>query len=209
MKKIYFVRHGETDSNHFRYVPAKDEPLNQRGLLQAEIFAQRIENLTVDLFVSSDYLRAQQTLKPIIKKNNARLEIEPVFGEVFDPTSIHGKPDSDPDVVDYRALRDAGIVSLDWRQEDGENLHDVFERILIAKSFLEKEESKNIVVMTHGFFYSLMSSAILLSATSPNEAWYNLAKKLRVSNTGITLWSIDEQQWNLIMWNDHAHFADN
>jgi broad specificity phosphatase PhoE len=210
MKKVYFVRHGETDSNQLRYVPSKDEPINQRGLLQAETFARRIENLDVDLFIASDYTRALQTLQPIIDKNKAPLRIEAVFGEVFDPTSIHGKPDVDQCVVDYRVKRDAGLVDDTWRQEDGENLHDVFERILVAKSVLEKEESQNIVVMTHGFFSSLLSSAILLSADKPTETWYELAQKLRISNTGITLWTIaDERQWNLVTWNDHAHFADN
>lgn len=210
MKKIYFVRHGETDANLHDYVPGKSESLNQRGFVQAERLADRIENISVDFFVSSDYLRAQQTIDPVMKKVKNSLNIELSFGEIFEPTSLHGLPGADDRVKQHRIYRNENVENSEWRMEDGENFHDVFIRITEAKIFLESQESQNILVTSHSFFICLFTSAVLLSSQSPTKEWFNLAKKLHISNTGITLWTVnDESEWNLITWNDHAHFADN
>ncbi len=210
MKKIYFVRHGETDANLLDYVPGKSESLNQHGFLQAEKLAERIENLSVDFFVSSEYLRAQQTINPVMKKNEYSLNIESAFGEIFEPTSLHGLSGSDERVKEHRTLRNGNVTNNEWRMEDGENFHDVFTRITHGKKFLETRENQGILVTSHSYFISLFTAAILLSLDSPTKEWFNLTKKLHISNTGITLWTVNDQnEWNLITWNDHAHFADN
>ncbi len=210
MKKIYFVRHGETDANSVGYVPGKGEPLNQHGFSQANRLAERVENLEVELFVTSDYLRAQQTLNPIVKTREATPSIEATFGEIFEPTSLHGLTDLDERVISHRRDRNFNVENADWRLEDGENFHDVFARITKAKEYLEQREENNILVTSHSFFIMLFTSALLLGAKQPTQEWFNLARKIHISNTGITLWTVDtELQWNLITWNDHAHFADN
>ena len=45
MKRIYFVRHGETNGNVGGYWQGPQEPLNVRGLQQADVVAERAKGL--------------------------------------------------------------------------------------------------------------------------------------------------------------------
>jgi broad specificity phosphatase PhoE len=207
-KNIYFVRHGETDANLHEYVPSREESLNEKGFLQADVFAQRVKNIEFLKIVTSDFLRAQQTAKTIASIKNITTEAIPVFGEVIEPSSLFGVSDTDPRVQAHRRDRNKNVEDPTWRQEDGENFTDVFSRIVEAKKFLMEDSSESIMVVSHSFFIQLFVAAILLKNEAPNNDWFSIAKTLKLSNTGITLFTVDEDVWKLIMWNDHAHFAE-
>jgi len=68
MKRIYFVRHGESESNAGGIRSGPDTPLTQRGYEQAEQIARRCANLPVEVLISSSMLRAQETAKIISEK---------------------------------------------------------------------------------------------------------------------------------------------
>ena len=42
MKKIYFVRHGESEGNVGLYVQTPEEPLTKEGIKQAEILSKTL-----------------------------------------------------------------------------------------------------------------------------------------------------------------------
>ncbi|WP_167578012.1 histidine phosphatase family protein [Ammoniphilus sp. YIM 78166] len=63
---FYLIRHGETDWNRLEKLQGHtDIPLNQQGLRQAELIAQRLSKLPLKLVCSSDLKRAMQTAKQI------------------------------------------------------------------------------------------------------------------------------------------------
>jgi broad specificity phosphatase PhoE len=208
MKNVYLIRHGETDSNLHHYVPNKLEPLNARGLTQAEELAERVAHLDIDQLVSSDFLRAQQTIQPIAVAKNLPVITVSAFGEVLEPTSIHNVPEAEEAVVLHRKNRNANVENPDWRQEDGENFSDMFARVQLAKQFLEESTSSNILVTSHSFFLMLFVSAILLKPKKATFDWHTVASGLKVSNTGITLLTEENKKWDVVTWNDHAHFAE-
>lgn len=209
MKRIYLVRHGETDSNVERYVPSKDEPLNLNGFAQAEVVASRVIQLDIQKIYVSDFLRAQQTAEPIALSKNLIPDTAPVFGEVIEPSSLFGILEEDERVLSHRKNRNGNVENGAWRQEDGENFEDIFNRVAHAKSLLEKDEAETILVVSHSFFMMCFASAILLNAEGPTNAWLNCASKLKISNTGVTLFEYEEVRgWQLVLWNDHAHFAE-
>jgi len=207
-KKIYFVRHGETNSNLQRYVPSKDEPLNEHGLLQAEQCATRVQNIDIQKLIVSDFHRAQQTAAPIAHVKNMQMEVCPSFGEVLEPSSIYGISESEESVVEHRKNRNGNVENPEWRQEDGENFSDIFARVLASKKLLEEDSFESILVVSHSFFMMLFAAAILLGNEVPTNAWYHVASTLKISNTGITQFTFEEGVWRLVMWNDHAHFAE-
>lgn len=208
MKKIYLVRHGETNANLKGYVPGKDESLNATGFLQADSLAQRVHHLDFDVVIASDFLRAQQTVKPISTIKNTPVQTVPSFGEMFEPTSIHGLLDEDEEVIGYRKNRNANIENHEWRQEDGENFLDLFNRITEAKKFIEISEVNNLLIVSHCYFLQMFVAAILLNAQQPTKDWFNIGQTLKMSNTGITLLTEDSSHWRVVTWNDHAHFAE-
>jgi broad specificity phosphatase PhoE len=84
MVELYFFRHGETDWNKQELVQggASDIPLNETGKQQAEELAKRIGSLKLDLFLSSDMIRARQTVG-IVNKAGLPVHYDPRLREVL------------------------------------------------------------------------------------------------------------------------------
>ncbi|WP_169790402.1 histidine phosphatase family protein [Lentilactobacillus farraginis] len=70
MKKIYFVRHGQTLLNQFRRMQGwVDSPLTKKGEQQAAAAGEKLKNIKFDLAISSDMMRAIHTLDIILENN--------------------------------------------------------------------------------------------------------------------------------------------
>lgn len=54
-KKIYLIRHGESEGNIGPIRQSPESPLSKEGEKQAQIIAERISNLKFDLLISSPY----------------------------------------------------------------------------------------------------------------------------------------------------------
>src|SRR5579884_1613792 len=78
---ILLVRHGETDGNARRILQRPEVPLNERGLRQAALLAER---LSADGFVHilcSDLLRARMTAAPLAARSGFAVEEHPLLQE--------------------------------------------------------------------------------------------------------------------------------
>ena len=62
-KDFYIFRHGETDENLAKRWQGSgvDAPLNVTGIHQAQVLAEKINNLGIEVIYSSPLKRAQQT----------------------------------------------------------------------------------------------------------------------------------------------------
>ena len=59
---VYFLRHGETDANINGIIQGQsDVPLNENGIIQAEIAGKRMLKMHFDAIYSSDLSRAAKT----------------------------------------------------------------------------------------------------------------------------------------------------
>ncbi len=67
---IYVVRHGQTDWNlRKRFNGSTDSPLNQTGIMQAEMQAEKLNKISFDISFCSPKKRAVQTCEIICKGN--------------------------------------------------------------------------------------------------------------------------------------------
>ncbi|ORX36168.1 histidine phosphatase superfamily [Kockovaella imperatae] len=67
---LYFVRHGETDDNANGIIQGqKDTPLNDHGRLQAELLADRLENISFDQAWTSELSRARETAEILLSRH--------------------------------------------------------------------------------------------------------------------------------------------
>lgn len=208
VKKIYFVRHGESHGNAVERMPSKTESLSVLGLSQAEQCGQRLKSIDFEKLYASDYTRVQQTAEAIVTVTKHAIETNAVFGEIVPPSALVGMSDYCDAVLTYRRERVENVENSNWKPGDGENYTEVLERILKAKKLLENDVAESIVVVSHGIYLSLFAATILLDVTQPTKAWAKVAKTLSLSNTGVTLCTIEDGKWQLVMWNDHAHFAE-
>jgi probable phosphoglycerate mutase len=207
-KRIYFVRHGETFANEKKCVPAKDEQLNPTGTEQALRLAERLSNLDIQKIFISDLLRAKQTIDPTLENKVVELETNSVFGEEWEGSSFVGMSDSDERVIAYRKERLSNMHNPDWSFEDGESVTAVLERVSQAKSVLLEDTALNILVVSHATYLKYFFASVLLNTHEPSETLIHFVKTLKISNTGISLITIDDDNWRVIMINDHAHFAE-
>ena len=82
-KDFYIFRHGETDYNkQGRWQGCGiNFPLNDTGIKQAEILAERVKTLGLEVIYSSPLVRAEQTAKIVAKSLNIEVKTLPELTE--------------------------------------------------------------------------------------------------------------------------------
>ena len=86
MKKLYLVRHGESDGNAtMSFLPDHQGGLTKKGMGQAEKLAKRFRKIPIDVIISSDYKRAADTAKIIRRATRKRIVITKLIREARYP----------------------------------------------------------------------------------------------------------------------------
>lgn len=210
MKRVYFVRHGEAEGNALRISQDVHTPLTERGHEQAKVVAERVAQLGIEKIYTSHMGRAIDTGMYIAEVVGIKSEQSEFFGEWLNPTSLRGKS---LDSEEYKIWMDTmkeKISDPDWRYEDYENFSDITRRLEHAVELLENNNFDTILVVSHGKFLRLFLAYILNCKELTTQQYLNIVDSVTIgSNTGITLFEVEDKKWKLITWNDLAHFADN
>lgn len=178
MKKLYFIRHGESEMNVKGHVAGITEtPLTDLGRRQAKLAGVKAKNLHLDYIISSPLSRALETAQiiakeigyPVDKVHVNKLFIERDFGE------LEGAPWS-PD------LNLDGISDIET--------HDtILERAALALQFLQELDGvHNILVVSHGSFGRALRSLILPEHEYVNRSTGGLTKHGALQNAELVNW---------------------
>jgi broad specificity phosphatase PhoE len=100
MKRIYFVRHGESEANVSDNHSGPLTPLTPRGHEQAAFIAERCSRLHLDTLITSTYVRAMQTAKYIAEKTGLNPIESDLFVENRFVSASFGKPRSTPELIE-------------------------------------------------------------------------------------------------------------
>lgn len=149
MKRLFYVRHGETQMNVAGLLSGRTEtPLTEKGIEQAKAAGRELKQKLprIDLIVCSPYARTYETAKLVaaeigydiekIEKND--LFIERTFG-VLEGTS--GK-----DFLAQHPYRDLDDV------EGSETVEELQKRVERAFAWLQSRKEENVLVVGHGAF---------------------------------------------------------
>lgn len=147
---LYFVRHGETDYNYQKRLQGHlDIELNETGRNQARQVAEAVEDLDINLIISSPQKRALETARIIAEKVNVEIITdadlkERSFGELEGMTF--------GDVLKKHPEFMEIIRSADGKATQGsESLSEVENRIKrFLKSLSAFENHKRILLVSHG-----------------------------------------------------------
>lgn len=155
MRRLYIVRHGETDANFNHIIQGQliDSPLNETGQKQARLTAQALAHADFKHIHFSPSLRAKQTAKEIIEYR------EPPFWHV----------ESHPGLMEVNqgAFEGMGIEevmkkhpNLYWTYKNhpaqmsfpgGEHMIHAYERVSRAiNDIIADHPSDNILIISHG-----------------------------------------------------------
>jgi len=100
MKTIYFVRHGESQTNAGPVCFGKDALLTEKGRGQAFFTAKRVSKLPIQSIISSSLVRAKQTAEIINEKMGKLIEFSDLFIERKRPSVQIGVASDDPASVE-------------------------------------------------------------------------------------------------------------
>ncbi|WAM32855.1 histidine phosphatase family protein [Caldicellulosiruptor morganii] len=199
MKRIYLIRHGETDWNRYNKVQGSiDTDLNETGIQQAKKLAERLKNEKIDIVFSSTLKRAYLTANEI-KAFHPEIPLrlterlnEMNFGE-WEGLSFDELEKKYSET--YRLWKE----NPDRATFPGEgSLYNVMERV---KSFFEEvlnESYSNIVVVTHGGIIKLSIIYLL-------ELPFDFYKKCWIGNASLSIVDIKENRRMLSLLNDMSH----
>lgn len=142
--KIYLTRHGETVWNVKNWVQGMtDIPLNEKGMRQAELLAEKMFDVHLDVVYTSQLQRSMVTGKMVVERhNNCRLEVcerlnEMNFGK------YEGKVRTD---MEYQSEKRKYFK----RYEGGESYLDVAARVYPFIEMLKKRDEDALVVAHNG-----------------------------------------------------------
>ena len=211
MKRIYLVRHGETNSNLKQTWRTASECLTTNGIEQAKKAAQRVSSLPIDRMYASTAERTMKTAEIICENSDLTFEGNALFYEEKTPTSIQGlihekKPDNP--IEQYIQALLTNSEDPDFHYEDEENLFERKVRIQKILAFLTEAPEDNILVVTHGNILKMLAAYIILGPDCTSKELYLCSQRLKTSNTGITLLEYTSDTWRMLIWNDHQHFAE-
>jgi len=204
-KKIYLVRHAESEQNKAVITIGNDTALSEAGTKQAEFVGERFLNIPIDVIISSPLERTRKTAEAISRRTGKPIEEEPLITEWPIPEGAMGLPKTTrPKLIDMIG----GKYPELGETETFEEMKERGERTL---ELLKNRPEKNIAVVTHGVFLYILAGLIIFKEKLTYEEYADIHGSMVVSNAGITIFTYTEnpyrenRQWRIATWNDHAH----
>lgn len=170
MKKIYLIRHAESEANAavdldnptYYY----DARITKRGESQALKAKNVLENIHFDTYICSPLTRTLQTFSIIFPDNKPM--IEPLIREhLFHSCDVGRQPSSlkkDFTSFDFSNLNDFwwnNNKPINEKKIVKENFNDIKNRLDKFKLWLNKSNSNTIALVSHGTFLSQITGYML------------------------------------------------
>ncbi len=212
MKRIYLVRHGESESNAGGALsPGDVTSLSKQGIEQAKFVAERATKLPIEVVISSTMLRARQTAQYIVDATGKNLETSSFFTERLMPSAQFGKTIHDPEVIEMEEHINNKLPDHEYRYTDEENFADLKDRASKGLTYLAERPESEILLVTHGLFLRILVGIAIFGKEFTGKEALKFVHGLGTTNTGITVLEYDNERktnyWRMRTWNDHAHLG--
>jgi broad specificity phosphatase PhoE len=151
-KKVYLVRHGQTDFNLKNIVQGSgvDTDLNELGRKQAQAFFEAYKNIPFDKVYTSALKRSQQSVQQFI---DLGIPHEALAGlnEISWGTKEGQRVTPEEDEYYHYMLQQWQLGNVTLRIEGGESPEDVVKRMKPAVDYImQQENEKTILICMHG-----------------------------------------------------------
>ncbi len=206
--KIYFARHGETQSNLQKSVVSVNDELTDNGRKQAAQLAERISAISIDVILASPHKRAKETAEIIAKKINKDIIMSVFLAEKKWPGEIEGKLLKEPEVEKFFELsREKNNTDPAWHYSDEENFFDVKKRAELFIEHLSRLEHASILVVSHEYVIKMIMAVMMHGDRLSYEIFRNFFRFTSLGNASITLCEKEQDGWKLITLNDQQHLG--
>ncbi len=180
MRKIYFVRHGQTDANvKKQYCGQTDVDLNRKGLKDAASIAKVLKSASIDAIISSDMKRTMKTAELINQYHQLKIELMPEFREInfgrFENLTFEEIGSKYPEEKEKMIQE-----KINYNFLEGESLTQLHLRVMKAfNKLLEEKANENLLIVSHGGVIRMILTEIL--SGDINNYW-----SIEVDNTRIS-----------------------
>jgi len=210
MKKVYFIRHGESEGNVGSVRQGSDSPLSKLGIKQSQLVARRLQKINFDRLVSSPQERARQTAEIIGNHLNLEAEYSELFAERRRPSCVFGQPKDSPAMVEIEEKIRNNFHILDWHHSDEENFSDLKTRAERAIEYIENIPKDRLLVITSGIILRMIACSIIHKKDLTSKVFLDFYLATYCQNTGITIfekfvWRNENPKWRMVTWNDYSH----
>ncbi|MGV2941860.1 histidine phosphatase family protein [Mesobacillus sp. LC4] len=141
IKKIYVVRHCKAEGQ------PSESPLTEEGLNQSRYLVEFFSNKNIGRIISSPFLRAIESVKPLSKNKNVKIEIDERLSERILSTT---------DLPDWYEKLKETFEHKHLKFEGGESSTEAANRILNVVDDVFKSKIENTLIVTHGNIMSLL-----------------------------------------------------
>ena len=158
MKKIFVIRHGETDSNkEGRYLGRRNESLNAIGINQAKRLAKKTSDLDIEIIYCSPLKRAIETTKFIKTNHTCEVVIDEHFIErsigIYEGLTKEEAKNKYPDLYAQNITR-----IFNDAPPNGETTNEVIKRVFAGLNEIKNQNKfSNILISTHGFIAKVIN----------------------------------------------------
>jgi broad specificity phosphatase PhoE len=196
--RLLLIRHGQTDWNNARRWQGHiDIPLNQTGLDQAKLVAERLSTWKLTAVYSSDLQRASQTAQIVAGKHKLKpvlmAELRERNGGIFQGLTAAEIRSQFPEAL--RVFQSQGNAP-----PEGESNFEVAERLKkVVDRMVEDHRGETVDIVSHGGALAVLLAYAL---------GFPLGQRARLSvggNTGLSIIDIDDHGPRVTLLNDVSH----
>lgn len=156
---LILLRHGETEHNTNRIISSDDVSLNDLGRLQIERVADKLHNMIIDRAIVSPLVRTYESFEIIRQYHDIPYNYDKDVAEI-DAGNIKGMRYEEA-MIKYEKEMKARMEDYIYNPyPGGESTYEAYERAgkVIRKL---KEQTGNVLMITHGGFITMMLANIL------------------------------------------------
>ena len=199
MKKVFIIRHGETDFNRQGIVQGSgvDSSLNATGRAQARAFYEAYRDHPFDVVMTSELVRTRESVEDFLNdglKHESFPEINEMSWGIYE-----GKKSTPESIAEYQEIKDGWIHGrIDGRVKGGESAREMGLRLQRFIDHLRIRPEKNILICSHG---RAMCGLVTLMRGFPIDRM----NEFRHSNLGLWLALQEEPYFSFELENDLRH----
>lgn len=209
MKHIYLVRHGETTHNAAGLVQDELTQLSTVGHEQATLLAKRLNTISFQHVLVSDYVRTRQTADYITLQDGVSIEFSTLVREQRRPSEFLNQSNTTNEFWQFLEQEEHHLGDPKWHWSDEENFYDVLSRVEKTFDHVTKSTGDTVIV-THGRFIIFFTAFMLFGQQLTPSIWKMCKSNFTTNNTGLTVFDYNDHfdNWRLKTYNDIAHFAE-
>lgn len=209
-KIIYFIRHGETESNANNIRQGSTGFLSEKGRAQALETAKKFPHKKgrAEVIISSPFERAKETAEILGKELSLPVEYCDLLVERRNPSEIIGRSGDDEEVRKIVDRIDKSFHDNDLRYSDEENFTDLRNRSRELLKYIKSRKEEKIIMVTHGIFLKMVISTMLhnnhLNASEYNRlSFFNPMENAELTVCRYTThwYWLGQDFWELLVWN--------